>query len=64
MTVIGTKYRHLKTGITYIKLFEGVPNCTNRAAESLEKVVIYQNEKGMIFVREENEFEEKFKEIK
>ena len=57
------KFKHNKTGNIYEVLREDVINCTNINSEQI--MVLYQNLsiKDKIFVREKNEFYEKFTHI-
>lgn len=48
---------HKKTGNEYSIISEEVINCTN--AQDEQQMVLYTR-KGMLFVREKEEFEEKF----
>ena len=57
-------FTHLKTGNKYEMLRDDVKNCTN--ANDNQIMVLYKRPDfpDLIFVREKNEFYEKFKEIK
>ena len=57
------KFRHLKTGNIYEMLRNDVINCTNANSEQI--MVLYKSDlhQGKLFVREKNEFYEKFKEL-
>jgi hypothetical protein len=50
-------YTHLKTGNRYFVLAE-VTNSTN--GNNGQAMVLYRNEAGQFFVREKEEFEQKF----
>lgn len=54
------RYVHLKTGNIYYKVFDAL-DCTNTRTDT--DAVVYCNEDGMVFVRETQEFNEKFKEV-
>lgn len=49
---------HKKTGNTYFLLNDGLIECTNGREE--KKYCLYANKKGMVFVRERDEFYQKF----
>ncbi|MBQ3641015.1 DUF1653 domain-containing protein [bacterium] len=55
------KYKHLKTGNIYEVIRDDVVNCTNANDDQI--MVLYKTERypDKIFVREINEFNEKFK---
>ena len=53
------KYINNKTYNTYTVLFEAI-DATNSVAEENKVVVVYENEQGTYFVREKEEFLEKF----
>ena len=57
-------FKHLKTGDTYEMVRDDVINCTN--ANNHQIMVLYKRPEypNLIFVREKNEFFEKFQEIK
>ena len=57
------KFRHLKTGNIYEMLRDDIINCTN--ANSEQVMVLYKSDlhPDKLFVREINEFYEKFKPI-
>lgn len=59
-----TKFEHLKTGNTYEMLRDDVINCTN--ANDYQTMVLYKRPEypELIFVREKEEFYNKFREIK
>jgi vacuolar-type H+-ATPase subunit E/Vma4 len=50
--------KHIKTGNLYKVLNDDIINSTN--AQDGQKMVLYSNEKNMMFVRELKEFWEKF----
>lgn len=54
-------FSHLASGKSYLLIIEGIVNATNSAKG--EKVVIYQNKEGEVFVREQKEFYQKFEEV-
>ena len=58
-----TKFRHLKTGDTYEMISDDVINCTN--ANDHQTMVLYKRDgyPDLIFVREKQEFYEKFQKI-
>lgn len=58
------KYKHLKTGNIYEVIRDDVLNCTNANDEQI--MVLYKNEQSpeLLFVREKNEFLQKFELIK
>ena len=58
------KYKHLKTGNIYEVIRDDVLNCTNANDEQI--MVLYKNEQSpeLFFVREKNEFLQKFELIK
>lgn len=60
---IEVKYRHKKSGNIYSVNSESgvVINCTN--AQAAEKMILYKNSDGLTFVREVDEFFEKFEKI-
>ncbi|MEE0930098.1 MAG: hypothetical protein UIM53_03785 [Acutalibacteraceae bacterium] len=49
---------HKKTGNTYFLLNDDLIECTNGREE--KKYCLYANKKGMVFVRERDEFYQKF----
>lgn len=57
------KYKHLKTGNIYYLLRDDVINCTN--ANDHQTMVLYKRDgyPDLIFVREKEEFFEKFKKL-
>ena len=57
------KFRHLKTGNIYEMVRDDVINATNANSEQI--MVLYKSDlhRGKLFVREKNEFYEKFKMI-
>ncbi len=57
------KFRHLKTGNIYEMLRNDVINATNANAEQV--MVLYKSDlyPDKLFVREKNEFYEKFKQL-
>ncbi len=57
------KFRHLKTGNIYEMVRDDVINATNANSEQI--MVLYKSDlhKDKLFVREKNEFYEKFKPI-
>lgn len=57
------KFKHLKTGNIYYLVRDDVINCTN--ANSEQKMVLYRKsgESNLIFVREKEEFFQKFEEM-
>ena len=57
------KFKHLKTGNIYEMLADDIINCTNANSEQI--MVLYKSDlhKDKLFVREKNEFYEKFKPI-
>ncbi len=59
-----TKFKHLKTGNTYEMIRDDVKNCTN--ANDGQTMVLYKRDgfPDLIFVREKEEFYQKFEEIK
>ena len=59
-----TKFKHLKTGNTYEMIRDDVKNCTN--ANDGQTRVLYKRDgfPDLIFVREKEEFYQKFEEIK
>lgn len=59
-----TKFKHLKTGDTYEMVRDDVINCTN--ANDHQTMVLYKRDgfPDLIFVREKEEFYQKFQEIK
>ena len=58
------KFLHLKTGDTYEMLRDDVINCTN--ANDHQTMVLYKRDgyPDLIFIREKEEFYQKFKEKK
>ncbi len=58
------KFLHIKTGDTYEMLRDDVINCTN--ANDHQTMVLYKRDgyPDLIFVREKEEFYQKFKEKK
>ena len=58
------KYKHLKTGNIYEVIRDDVLNCTNANDEQI--MVLYKKEQSpeLLFVREKNEFLQKFELIK
>ena len=56
-----TKFIHKKTGNTYFLLNDDLIECTNGREE--KKYCLYANKKGMIFVRERDEFYQKFEKM-
>lgn len=52
------RFKHNKTGNTYILLNDDLIECTNGREE--KKYCLYSNTEGKIFVRECNEFYDKF----
>lgn len=57
------KYKHLKTGDTYEMVRDDVINCAN--ANDHQTMVLYKRDgyPDLIFVREKNEFLQKFEAI-
>ncbi len=57
------KFKHLKTGNTYEMIRDDVKNCTN--ANDGQTMVLYKRDgfPDLIFVREKEEFYQKFEEI-
>ena len=57
------KFRHIKTGNIYEMLRDDIINATNANSEQI--MVLYKSDfhKDKLFVREKNEFYEKFKEL-
>ena len=57
------KFKHLKTGNTYEMIRDDVKNCTN--ASDGQTMVLYKRDgfPDLIFVREKEEFYQKFEEI-
>ena len=57
-------FKHLKTGNTYEMIRDDVKNCTN--ANDGQTMVLYKRDgfPDLIFVREKEEFYQKFEEIK
>lgn len=57
------KYEHLKTGNIYELVRDDVINCTNANSEQI--MVLYKNPQhpDLIFVREKEEFFQKFKKL-
>lgn len=53
-----TLYKHNKTGNLYILLNDQLTECTNGREE--KKYCLYANQDGMLFVREHDEFNQKF----
>lgn len=51
--------KHLKTDNVYVELMRDIIECTNGREE--KKYVVYKNNEGMIFCREQEEFDSKFK---
>lgn len=51
--------KHLKTGNVYVEIMRDIIECTNGREE--KKYVVYKNNEGMIFCREQEEFDSKFK---
>ena len=62
--IMTTKFKHLKTGNTYEMIRDDVKNCTN--ANDGQTMVLYKRDgfPDLIFVREKEEFYQKFEEIK
>lgn len=56
------KYRNIKTGKTYTMFSNKFINATNGPADG-QVMVGYFNSDGMLFVRETNEFHQKFTKI-
>ena len=58
------KFKHLKTGDTYEMIRDDVKNCTNSNDKQI--MVLYKRDgyPDLIFVREKDEFYQKFQEIK
>ena len=52
------RFTHKKTGNMYFLLNDDLIECTNGREE--KKYCLYANKKGMIFVRERDEFYQKF----
>lgn len=52
------RFTHKKTGNTYFLLNDELIECTNGRED--KKYCLYANKKGMIFVRERDEFYQKF----
>lgn len=52
------RFKHNKTGNTYILLNDDLIECTNGREE--KKYCLYSNTEGKIFVREHDEFYDKF----
>lgn len=52
------RYIHKKTGNIYFLLNDDLIECTNGREE--KKYCLYANKKGMVFVRERDEFYQKF----
>jgi len=61
MTQLTFKYRHNKTGRIYHVIPGDVFNATN--AQDGQKMVLYRNDVGNMYVRERAEFNEKFTRI-
>ena len=61
-TTQGSLYRHIKTGTIYRFLAVGV-DCTNSRAHTPVVVYCSEDEKNFIYVRETEEFHEKFKPV-
>ncbi len=57
------KFKHIKTGNIYEMLRDDVINCTNANSEEIMVLYINEQHKDKIFVREKNEFYQKFQEI-
>lgn len=55
------QYRNKKTGGVYRLVAVNVTNTTNE--NDGQKMFLYQNDKSELFVRDENEFLEKFEKI-
>ena len=55
-------WKNKKNGKLYRILYYSVINATN--AQDGQKMVVYENMEGQIFVREQKEFYEKFEEVK
>ena len=55
-------WKNKKNGKLYRILYYSVINTTN--AQDGQKMVVYENMEGQIFVREQKEFYEKFEEVK
>ncbi len=57
------KFKHLKTGNIYEMLRDDIINCTNANSEQI--MVLYKSDlyQDKLFIREKNEFYEKFKEL-
>ena len=57
------KFKHLKTGNTYEMIRDDLKNCTN--ANDGQTMVLYKRDgfPDLIFVREKEEFYQKFEEI-
>lgn len=56
--VEATLYKHNKTGNIYILLNDELIECTNGREE--KKYCLYANQAGEIFIRERDEFNQKF----
>lgn len=52
------RFTHKKTGNMYFLLNDDLIECTNGREE--KKYCLYANKKGMVFVRERDEFYQKF----
>lgn len=50
--------RHIKTGNIYTVLAKNVCECTNSREDLM--YVVYMNKEGMVFCREQEEFNQKF----
>jgi hypothetical protein len=57
-------FKHLKTGNIYEMVRDDVINCTNANDEQIMVLYKRTDKPNLIFVREKNEFYQKFKEIK
>lgn len=51
-------YKHIKTGNVYEVLFDDAIECTNGREDM--QYVVYRNARGKVFVREYDEFMNKF----
>ena len=58
------KFKHLKTGNTYEMVRDDVINCTNANDDQIMVLYKRPDYPDLIFVREKEEFYQKFEEIK
>jgi hypothetical protein len=58
-----TKFRHLKTGNIYEMVRDDVINCTNANDEQIMVLYKRADKPDLIFVREKEEFYQKFEKI-